>query len=69
MPGVFATIGPDYYDVGYLAGINAAKVCLGANPATTPFAVPHNPLWSINTAVMKELHLTVPADVLTRALR
>jgi putative ABC transport system substrate-binding protein len=67
MPGVFATLGPNYYQVGWLAGLNAAKVCRGAQPASTPFAVPHTPVWSINTRTMMALHLTVPTEILKHA--
>jgi putative tryptophan/tyrosine transport system substrate-binding protein len=66
-PGVFATLGPNYYEVGWLAGVNAAKVCRGANPDTTPFAVPRAPVWSINKKTMATLHLTVPAGILKHA--
>lgn len=68
-PGVFATLGPNYYQVGWLAGVNAAKICRGAKPGATPFAVPHTPVWSINTKTMASLHLTVPVNILKHATR
>ncbi len=65
--GVLASIGPDYPLTGTSAGKIAAKVLLGADPATTAFAVPTGLDVTINSATAKKLGLTVPQDVLDSA--
>lgn len=65
--GVLASIGPDYPLTGTSAGKIAAKVLLGADPATTAFAVPTGLDVTINGATAKQLDLTIAQDVLDSA--
>ncbi|CAN5326961.1 ABC transporter substrate-binding protein [soil metagenome] len=65
--GVLASIGANYPSLGTSAGENAAKVLLGADVATTPFAIPTSVDLTINGATMKTLDITIPADVLAKA--
>jgi putative ABC transport system substrate-binding protein len=67
LPGVFATLGPNYFEVGRLAGENASKVCKGSEPGTLPFGRPKAVTWGINTQTMTALGVTVPADILSSA--
>ena len=65
--GVFATLGPNYFEVGKVAGENAGKVCKGEDPGNLAFARPAGVTWGINTQTMSELGLKVPADILNSA--
>lgn len=68
-PGVFAALGPDYFEVGRMAGVNAGRVCRGSKPGDLPFAQPTAVHWGINVTTLKEMHLTVPADILDKAAK
>ncbi|WP_170201260.1 ABC transporter substrate-binding protein [Actinocorallia herbida] len=60
-PGVLATLGPDYPQLGVLGGQVAAKVHLGAAPGEVPFAQPGEVTWAVNPETVKALELTLPA--------
>lgn len=61
-PGVVATLGPDYPELGRSAGAAAAEVYAGADPGSVPFGRPGSVEWSVNATTVDELQLTVPAD-------
>ncbi|CAN5239807.1 ABC transporter substrate-binding protein [soil metagenome] len=65
--GVLASIGPNYPELGTIAGQSAAKVLLGADPATTPFAVPTGLDLVINGTTQDTLGITIPKELLDRA--
>jgi putative tryptophan/tyrosine transport system substrate-binding protein len=69
VPGVFATLGPDYFEVGRLAGENAGKVCTGRSPGSLAFARPKGVTWGVNTTTMSSLGLTVPDSILRGAAK
>jgi putative ABC transport system substrate-binding protein len=63
--GVIASLGPDYREVGRLAGIAAAEVHLGAPAAQVPFGRPGALQWTLDTDEADEFGLVLPADVLS----
>ena len=63
VPGVLASIGPDYQTLGQEAGQVAAKVALGAAPGTVPFAKPDKLEWSVNKPTAAQLGVELPAGV------
>jgi len=65
--GVLASIGPNYPELGTLAGQSAAKVLLGADPASTPFAVPSGLDLVINGKTRDAIGITIPKDLLDTA--
>ncbi|GAB2812094.1 ABC transporter substrate-binding protein [Actinocorallia aurea] len=60
-PGVLATLGPDYPQLGVLGGKVAATVHLGTAPGKVPFAQPGEVTWAVNPQTLKTLKLTLPA--------
>jgi len=65
--GALASNGPDFADLGASAGVNAGKVLLGADVATTPFTTPTDPGLLLNETTAKNLGITVPAEMRSRA--
>ncbi|MFF0223313.1 ABC transporter substrate-binding protein [Streptomyces sp. NPDC004629] len=65
--GVLASVGPDYDELGTLAGERMAKVLLGADPAKEAFALPNQAGLTINTATAEILGITVPDAVMSQA--
>ncbi|NKQ56080.1 ABC transporter substrate-binding protein [Amycolatopsis sp. K13G38] len=63
VPGVLASIGPDYQTLGVHAGQVAAKVALGAAPGDVPFAKPDKIEWSVNKDTAAQLGVQLPAGV------
>jgi putative ABC transport system substrate-binding protein len=61
-PGVVATLGPDYPELGRSAGAVAAEVHAGADPGSVPFGRPGSIEWGVNAATVAELQLTLPAE-------
>lgn len=61
-PGVVATLGPDYPELGRSAGAAAAEVYAGADPGSVPFGRPGSIEWGVNATTVDELQLTVPAE-------
>lgn len=61
-PGVLATLGPNYPELGVQAGIVAGKVALGAKVGQIPFATPGKLIWSVNNQVASSLGVTLPAE-------
>jgi putative ABC transport system substrate-binding protein len=66
-PGVLASLGPDYAEVGRLAAEAAAEVYGGADPGEVSFRRPGDLEWTINVATAEELGLDLPAELLERA--
>jgi putative ABC transport system substrate-binding protein len=64
-PGVLATLGPDYPQLGALGGAVAAKVDRGTPPGEVPFARPGAIQWGVNTGTAKALGVTLPSGVAT----
>lgn len=62
IPGVVATLGPDYPELGRSAGAAAAKVFAGADPGDVPFGRPGAIEWNVNATTVDKLQLTLPAN-------
>jgi putative tryptophan/tyrosine transport system substrate-binding protein len=67
-PGVLAALGPDYHEVGRLAGAAAADVHAGVDPGRIPFRRPGALRPVLNTTTADRLGLDLPPDVLGRAI-
>lgn len=67
LPGIFASIGPDYPELGRLAGEVAARVHSGSSPAVTAFGRPQGLDFTINSGTQHTLDLSVPSDILAKA--
>ena len=66
--GALATIGIDYYKLGYQTGLMAAKILKGeAKPQTMPIEKQKDMKVTVNEATAKALGLTLPEDVLKGA--
>jgi len=62
--GGLATLGINYYDLGYQTGLMAVKVLNGeANPATMPIESATKFDFSINGAVAEEIEIEIPDDL------
>jgi putative tryptophan/tyrosine transport system substrate-binding protein len=62
--GGLATLGINYYDLGYQTGLMAVKILNGeATPATMPIEASTDFDFVINSTVAEELGLTVPEDL------
>lgn len=62
--GGFATLGINYYDLGYQTGLMAVKVLKGeAEPATLAVEKPQKFDFAINGVVAEELGIEIPADL------
>lgn len=68
IPGVLASLGPDYVDLGVSAGEGAIQVLLGAAPAVTPFSVPDAIEIGLNTAYGDELGVEIPDELADRVV-
>jgi len=63
--GGLATLGINYYDLGYQTGLMAIKVLKGeAKPATMPIEKPDKYDFAINGTVAEEIGLKIPDDLL-----
>ena len=63
--GGLATLGINYYDLGYQTGLMAIKVLKGeAKPATMPIEKPEKYDFAINGTVAEEIGLKIPDDLL-----
>jgi putative ABC transport system substrate-binding protein len=58
--GVLASLGPDYAQLGRLAGDVAAQVVNGQSAATTAFARPNGASWVVNQQTRAALGVTLP---------
>lgn len=67
VPGVFATIGPDYPTLGKYAGEVAARVLAGEAPGDVPFLGPESVEWVVSQSMLDKLELTIPEDILATA--
>lgn len=62
--GGLATLGINYYDLGYQTGLMAVKILKGeAKPATMPIESATKFDFAINGTVANEIGLTIPADL------
>ena len=62
--GGLATLGINYYDLGYQTGLMAVKIIKGeAKPATMPIQGSVNFDYVINGDVAEELGIAIPADL------
>lgn len=61
-PGVVATLGPEYPELGRSAGAAAAEVYDGTDPGSVPFGRPGSIEWGVNATTVSELQLTLPAE-------
>lgn len=62
--GGLATLGINYYDLGYQTGLMAVKILNGeAKPATMPIESATKFDYAINGKVAEEIGLTIPADL------
>ena len=63
--GGLATLGINYYDLGYQTGLMAIKIFEGgAEPATMPIETATDFDFAINGTVAEEIGLEIPADLL-----
>lgn len=63
--GGLATLGINYYDLGYQTGLMAVKVLKGeAQPAKMPIEKPNKYDFAINGTVAEEIGLKIPDDLL-----
>ena len=61
--GGLATLGINYYDLGYQTGLMAVKILKGeAEPATMPIEASTAFDFAINGTVAEEIGLEIPAD-------
>ncbi len=67
VPGILASIGPNYPVVGELAAEPAAKVLAGAKPGEIAFGQPSGVEFEFNRTTMDSLRVTVPQDILAKA--
>jgi len=67
VPGILASLGPDYSIVGKLGADVAYKVLSGAKAADTPFALPATVEIAVNRSTLKALGITLPADIAKKA--
>ncbi|WP_312871632.1 ABC transporter substrate-binding protein [Amycolatopsis acididurans] len=68
VPGILASIGPDYPVVGELAAASAAKVLTGTKPGEVAFGQPNGVEFEVNKTTMDSLPVTVPQDILAKAV-
>jgi putative ABC transport system substrate-binding protein len=62
--GGLATLGINYYDLGYQTGLMAVKILKGeAEPATMPIERANKFDFSINGTVAEEIGLEIPEDL------
>lgn len=66
--GAIATIGIDYYSLGYQTGQMAVRILKGeAEPATTPVEVQTELALYLNTGAAERMGVTIPEDLLAEA--
>ncbi|GEN80200.1 ABC transporter substrate-binding protein [Actinotalea fermentans] len=66
--GAIATIGIDYYSLGYQTGEMAVRILSGeADPATTPVEVQTELALYLNTGAAERMGVTIPDDLLAEA--
>lgn len=66
--GAQASYGPDFKEIGGQAAKLVAKVLRGAKPAELAIQAPEKLLLAINLKTAKTIGLTIPSDVLERAV-
>ncbi|MDK2962576.1 MAG: putative tryptophan/tyrosine transport system substrate-binding protein [Eubacteriaceae bacterium] len=62
--GALATLGINYYDLGYQTGVMGAKILSGeAEPASMPIESSETFDFVINGKVAEEIGITIPDDL------
>ena len=67
--GAIAVVARDYYESGKEAGLLAARILRGAEPATIPFHEVGTAELLVNVKAARATGITLPADVISRAAR
>jgi len=67
--GAIAVVARDYYESGKEAGLLAARILRGADPATIPFREVGTAELLVNLKAARATGITLPADVISRAAR
>ena len=67
--GGLATYGLDYFELGKIAGKQAAQILDGADPSTMPieYLATEKCSLTINTTAAKQLNITIPDELLEKA--
>ncbi len=66
--GAVATLGIDYFELGYQTGEMAIKILTGgADPATMPVEVSKEFTYVVNPAAAERMGVTIPAEILDKA--
>lgn len=66
--GALATVGIDYYKLGYQTGLMGAKILKGeAKPQTMPIEMQKDMKYTINEKEAELLEITIPEDLLKQA--
>ncbi|MCK4259431.1 MAG: ABC transporter substrate-binding protein [Halanaerobiales bacterium] len=65
--GALATLGIDYWELGYQTGIMAVQVLNGANPSSLPIESLKNLTLVINEDTAKTLNITIPTELKAQA--
>lgn len=65
--GALATIGIDYFNLGYQTGEMAIRILEGADPATTPVEFANEFTYLVNTGAAERMGATVPDSILEQA--
>lgn len=63
MAGGLATLGVNYYDIGYQAGMMAVQVLGGADISTMPVQMPAGGTYTINATVAAEIGIEIPDEL------
>lgn len=65
--GALATVGVDYYKLGYEAGLKAVEILEGKSPQDIPITLQQDTNVMINEDAVKKLNITIPDDILKNA--
>lgn len=65
--GAIATVGIDYFKLGFQTGLIAAEVIEGKKPSDIPLSTLNEMQLVINTDSIKKLNIDVPDDILSKA--
>jgi putative ABC transport system substrate-binding protein len=66
--GGIATVGFDYYDIGYQTGEMVVKILLGEKAADIPVELGKKFSYTVNTTAAERYGVTIPQTILDRAL-
>lgn len=65
--GALATVGIDYYKLGYETGLSALEIIEGKDPSSIPISTQKEMELVINTDACKKLNITIPSELLKNA--